>query len=176
MEGRIAGWASEQMEQSDDKEKQYNKEFQKALAYAFKLLGYRQRSQRELGQRLALKGFAQPIADKVVNKLRESNYIDDAALAENLRIQAEETKHLGLMGARQYLRKRGIGSDEANEALEGYNENEGAASLVRKKYNKTLKNCPPQIARRRLIGYLSRRGFSYDTVRKTLEAFFKEDE
>jgi len=148
-------------------------EFQQALSYSFKLLGYRQRSERELIRRLGMKGFGPETAGAVTDRLKASGYIDDRATAGSLRLRAEEGKFLGLSGARQYLRRMGISRVDTDEALEGYDEQASAARLAEKKMNQ-IKSSPPAEARKKLSGYLSRRGFSYETVRKTIDAFIKE--
>jgi regulatory protein len=148
-------------------------ELQRALSYAFKLLGYRQRSEQELRRRLLIKGFSKATAEEIARKLSESGYINDRATASALRLRAEEGKFLGLGGARQYLRRMGISRGDTDEALEGYDEMASAARLAEKKMN-LLSGSPPAEARKKLSGYLGRRGFSYETVRKTIEAFIKE--
>ncbi len=139
----------------------------RALAYALKLLGYRMRSQRELVQRLLQKGFTEQEADKTVLKLLDLGYIDDAATARALRDQAERVKLLGHAGARMFLRTRGIGKQDAEEALEGYNEEAAALKLIERK-KRALAGLPKHVARRRLAGYLGRRGFSGEALGRML--------
>ena len=150
-------------------------EFQQALSYAFKLLSYRQRSEQELLRRLGMKGFGPEAAEAVMDKLRASGYIDDRATAGSLRLRAEEGKLLGLSGAKQYLMLMGISRVDTEEALEGYDEAASATRLAEKKMN-ALASFPPDTARQKLSGYLKRRGFSYETIRKTVEAFIDREE
>jgi len=125
-------------------------------------------------QRLGMKGFPTTTAEAVTERLRESGYMDDRAMAGSLRRRAEEGKLLGFAGAKQYLRRMGISRQDTEEALEGYDETASASLLAEKKMN-ALAGFPTRIARQRLSGYLKRRGFSYETVRKTINAFIKED-
>jgi len=148
-------------------------EKQQALSYAFKLLGYRQRSEQELTRRLVMKGFSKTVAEEITQRLRDSGYMDDLLMAGALRRRAEEGKCLGMGGARQYLRRMGISRCDTEEALNGYDEPASAARLAEKKMG-LLEGSPPDIARKKLSGYLRRRGFSYETVRKTIDAFIKE--
>ena len=138
----------------------------KALAYALKLLGYRQRSERELSQRLDRKGFTRAEAMEAVDRLKEAGYIDDAATARMLKDHAEGVKCLGRRGAKSFMRGRGIGSLDADEALD---EESAARRLLARKL-RALEGQPRQVARRRLAGYLSRRGFSSEVTRKLLQA------
>ena len=141
----------------------------KALAYALKLLGYRQRSERELSQRLDRKGFTRAEAMDAVDRLKEAGYVDDAATARMLKDHAEGVKCLGRHGAKSFMRVRGIGSLDADEALEEYDEESAARRLLARKL-RALEGQPRQVARRRLAGYLSRRGFSSEVTRKLLQA------
>ncbi len=139
----------------------------RALAYALKLLGYRLRSERELRQRLSRKGFTRTEEDEAIAKLLGLGYIDDAATARALRDQAERVKLLGRSGARMFMRMRGIGKEDAEEALEGYDEEATALKLLERK-KRALAGLPRHVARRRLAGYLGRRGFSGEALVRML--------
>jgi len=141
----------------------------KALAFALKLLGYRHRSENELRQRLRQKDFSNNEADNVIAQLINDGYVDDAVTARILKRQAEDVKCLGTWGARAFMRKRGIKSEDASEVMRDYDEMSAARRLLLKKL-RVLKGEPRQVVRRRLSGYLSRRGFSSDVARKILNA------
>ncbi len=139
----------------------------RALAYAYRLLSYRQRSERELAMRLGKKGFGGETVKETVKRLRDSGYLDDGAFALTLRRRAEEEKLLGSAGAKGYLRRMGIPEDAAEEALAGYDEVVPARKLVRKKLG-SMRGVPEAVASRRLAGCLKRRGYSTGTVMKSL--------
>lgn len=137
----------------------------KAVQYACKLLGYRGRSVKELKDRLERKGFSAACAKEVLEHLRGLGFLDDAAFARSLRKNAEDVKLLGDFGARRYLKQMGISSDVADEALLGYDELAPARKLLQRKL-RSLKDCPEPVQRNRLLGYLRRRGYSSETIRK----------
>jgi regulatory protein len=143
-----------------------------ALEYALFLLGYRSRSEKELRERLLRRGYPEIEAERVLERLSQAGYIDDRALAAVLLRQARETKRLGRRGAAAYLARMGIPQALASEALDGYDEKEGARSFAGKKM-KQLKGLPPEVQRRRLYGALARRGFSGETIRKLMK--FEEE-
>jgi regulatory protein len=142
-------------------------EVARAVQYAYKLLGYRQRSIRELGERLKIKGFGERSVCEAIERLRGLGYLDDSAFARSLRKKAEDVKLLGNTGARHYLRRMGIPGETVDDALEGYDEAVSARRLLNRKLS-ALKRLPDAVARRRLLGYLKRRGYSFDTVRRSL--------
>jgi regulatory protein len=149
-------------------------EFGRALNHAYRLLGYRQRSERELSERLRKKGFGKKTVEEVLVRLRELGYVDDGEFARTLRRKAEGEKLLGAAGARRYLRRMGIPADTAGEALEGYDEAEAAGRLVRKKLG-SMRGVPETARKRRLAGYLKRRGYSTRTVLRALRADTEEE-
>lgn len=146
----------------------------KALAFSLKLLGYRMRSQRELRQRLSRKGFTRTEEDEAIAKLVGLGYIDDAATARALRDQAERVKLLGHSGARNFLWTRGIGKEDSEQALEGYDEEAAALKLLERK-QRALAGLPIHVARRRLAGYLGRRGFSGESLSRMLRLALDEE-
>jgi len=80
----------------------------KARLYALTLLRYRGRSEKELRDRLRKKGYQQVDIDATVVNLRDSGFLDDKALAENLKRQAMTNKLLGFDGARRLMQQRGL--------------------------------------------------------------------
>jgi len=149
-------------------------EFDKAVRYAYKLLGYRQRSIKELGDRLKRKGFSSSCIRDTLEPLKSLGYLDDHALARSLRYKASETKLLGTTGAKQYLVRMGIPRNEAEDVLFDYDELSSAKRLLEKKMG-NLENNPKPVMRRRLVGYLRRRGYSTDTIRKSLRTMMEEE-
>lgn len=140
-----------------------------ALKYAFKLLGYRDRSEKELSEKLTLKGFSEKAAGEAVAYLKERKFIDDERLAERLKTDAVERRHLGARGVRSYLIKRGI-PREIIDRLSGEEADyaDSAKELVEKKL-RYMKASDPETVKRRLWGLLARKGFSYDTINKVMK-------
>ncbi len=52
-----------------------------ALRSAYYLLRYRDRSEREMRERLARKGYSEPVVDATVLQLKEAGFLDDLRLA-----------------------------------------------------------------------------------------------
>ena len=149
-----------------------------AKRYAFRLLGYRGRSERELRERLGKKGFPEEEISRTLADLKRSGFIDDAALAGHLRRQALEQKHLGYAAARQFMRRRGLPRDVVDDAL-GYDEETelvNARKLLDKKC-RTMGNYLTEKDRKRLYDFLARRGFAGSVIGKALrELTFCEGE
>lgn len=150
--------------------------FQKALQYAFLLLRYRDRSEKEIVQRLGRKGFTEETGWKVAGYLKEKGFLDDARLAESLKRKAVEQRHLGKRGVVHYLLTKGIPAEIAH-GVSGDEDDyiETAKGLVERKL-KTLMGLDTQIVRRRLWGALARKGYSPDIIGRVLRAYFHDDE
>ncbi len=155
----------------------------KALQYAYKLLSYRSRSEKELTRRLRMKGFDEPAIQQVIARLKSGGFVDDRRLASSLKRYAEESKHLGISGTRRYLIERGVPAGITDEVVRDVDETEGAKKFVEKKLTSWRKqdfsSGLPHLADKtikRLYGFLCRRGYSSEAIKKALEQFkIKED-
>jgi regulatory protein len=146
-----------------------------AREYAFLLLQYRQRSQQEMRQRLKQKHFAPEIIADTIAFLKEKRFLDDAAFCRAW-MSSRLKKPLGLGRITQELKIKGVEAKTIQECLtearEGYSEAEVVGELARAKFAK-LKGIAPEKARRRIYGYLLRRGFSPEIIIETLDKICK---
>jgi regulatory protein len=139
-----------------------------ALKYAFRLLSYRDRSEKEMYEKLIRKGFSEKVALEAVGYLIDKGFIDDRRFAEILRKDAVERKHLGKMGTKSYLMNKGIAVDIAEDILGDEGDYLDAAKSFVEKKLRNMKVYDEETIKRRLWDMLSRRGFSYDTIKKVL--------
>ncbi len=142
----------------------------KAKKYAFKLLSYRGRSEKELKERLIKKGISKAVASSTIQELKRLGLIDDRSLAETLKREALSRKLLSQQGAIRFLHHRGIPHKIINQVLD-YDEIidiNNARRLVSKKII-NLKNYSSLHVKKKLYGLLARRGYSSDTIRKVLK-------
>jgi regulatory protein len=140
---------------------------------ALNLLAFRARSARELHRRLVQKGATASRAEQVIEKLRERGLIDDADFARQLtrsKVSAGASKRR----LQQELFKRGVARDVADEAVEQVLEEEevdevAVAERVARKRLPSLASADAQSRRRRLYGFLARRGHDSDTIREVMD-------
>jgi|MudIll2142460700_1097286.scaffolds.fasta_scaffold03847_3 regulatory protein len=183
-----------QAEDSSDKERRLPKRTpleksvtpqgeQAGLLYAYKLLGYRGRSEKEMMRRLRIKGFEEPVIEKVIIRLKSSGLLDDRKLASSLTRYAEESRKLSVAGTRKFLMERGIPRDLIHDALADMDETETARRLVQKRLTAWEKRCSssqpfhfsPEITRK-LYAILYRNGYPSEIIKRTLKQFTcKED-
>jgi regulatory protein len=151
-----------------------------ARKYALTLLGYRGRSERELRDRLKKKGFDEGTISDTILFLEKAGYLDDHALAENLKRQAITGKFLGYSGAKRLMLQRGVPRAIIDATLD-FDESvelENIQKLMDKKC-RTMGHYSVAEKIRRLRGFLIRKGYSPGSIRKALkdlEACAEEEE
>ncbi len=144
-----------------------------ALESAVRLLSYRARSERELGDRLARKGFARPAIDAALERLLELGYLDDAAFA---RLWTKNRQTTGPRSRRLLtveLRRQGVAQSAAEEATADVSDEEAAYDATRRRM-KALRGLEYARFRERLGSFLTRRGFGYDVARGVIERCWAE--
>jgi regulatory protein len=141
-----------------------------AKKYAFRLLGYKSRSEKELRERLEKKGFSEGNITCTLKHLKENGYIDDHALALNLRHQAFNNKLLGHKRAKMLLSNRGLPGEIVDSALQ-YDE-EAEAEKIQKLIDKKLKTMGNYLDKKnekRLWDFLVRKGYTFSTIRRAFQ-------
>lgn len=141
-----------------------------ARRYALLLLRYRGRSEKELRQRLKKKGFQSNEIETTVAYLLDSGFLDDSALAENLKRQAMTNKLLGFEGTRRFMQQRGISKEIIEAALE-YREDEELRNIRKfiEKKQRSISRYPEPKRTQSLMGSLMRKGYSAALIRKVLK-------
>ncbi|MFH1458284.1 MAG: regulatory protein RecX [Candidatus Omnitrophota bacterium] len=146
---------------------------EKARNYAFLLLKFRLRSERELTQRLKQKSFKEPAIKETISFLKEKGFINDDAFAR-MWLASRLKRPLGLRRIRQELKAKGVDEEiiesQVREIKKDYSEEEIIKKLVKTRLDKS-KRLDPRIARRRVMGYLLRRGFPPETVADVMNQF-----
>ncbi|WP_433674400.1 regulatory protein RecX [Microbacterium gorillae] len=104
--------------------------------------------------------IAPEIADDLIDEFLSRRYLDDAVLAEQLIYTATSRKGQGRRVIAQSLSARGIPREVIDAALEEVpdDDDERALEFARSKA-RSLAKLEPEVALRRLLGQLARRGF-----------------
>ncbi len=152
---------------------------QRARAYAVRLISIRAYSERELRDRLALKGFSRQVEEAVAAYAKKSGLIDDALFAR-LWVASRIKRPLGVRRLRWELRRKGIAPSLIEEALsvatqEALSEEEVVRRLVKERVCR-LKGVGREKMKARLFALLTRRGFSREIIFDVLRQELPEDE
>lgn len=142
----------------------------RATGAAMNLLARRPRSTREIRDRLNQKGFAPPAVDAAITKLEGWNYLDDAEFARYWVENRESNRPRGRRLLEQELRHKGVDRDLARDAVDAAapDEQSAALALARTKV-RSYAALDPAVARRRLAGFLGRRGYGFDVIQPVLD-------
>jgi regulatory protein len=139
---------------------------------AYRLLTYRPRSRAELMQKLADKGFDGTVIGTVVDYLERMGYINDRQFAEQWASGRVRLRGFGRRRIEQELRNKGVGRDAITEAFAQVfgdeTELETARSAAAKKIS-SLNSIDEETRRRRLAGFLERKGFSFEIIWKVVK-------
>jgi regulatory protein len=150
---------------------------QDALDRALRLVTKRSQTTRDLREKLRRAEVPTAAVDHAVEQLERLGYLNDEAWAETRAREAVRRGH-GRARARQELRQHGIGESDAAAAVAlAYAEvdaTQQAIEQARKRVN-SLQRLEPDVARRRLAGFLMRRGFDHDATRAAVEAVLGDD-
>ena len=153
----------------------FSEQVRKAKDYALNLLTYRPRSCQEIRDKLRGKHYPEKVLEKVIAQLRELSFLDDKQFA---RLWVESrllNKPLGRRLLEQELRQKGIGSEIIEKVCESAYREQGEEEIALELARKRLKrygNPDDFAAKRRLYGYLGRRGFPPDIISQVLEKLF----
>ncbi|OUM93454.1 MAG: hypothetical protein BAA04_00085 [Firmicutes bacterium ZCTH02-B6] len=141
-----------------------------AKAAALRLLAARARSAQELERRLLRRGFAPAVVAEVVAWCHGLGYLDDEQFAEDW-IRARVGRYNGRRRIEHELREKGIPRDVVRrklaELVSDEDELASCLELARRQYSR-VGDLPPEVRRRRVSGFLLRRGFSPEAVQRAL--------
>ncbi|MFY9401912.1 MAG: regulatory protein RecX [Candidatus Omnitrophota bacterium] len=144
--------------------------------YAFLLLKYRLRSEKELYFRLKRKKFPEVQIERVLNFLKEKKFLDDTAFTKAW-IRSRVGSSFGFNRISRELKLKGVSKDtlekEIGEAKKNYSEEEVIEGLARAKLDK-FKGIDLLKARNRIYAYLIRRGFTSEKVINILNQICKQ--
>lgn len=146
----------------------YKKEdsLSKCLDKAYRFLSYRPRSEKEITEKL-LERYDEKTVKKAVKKLKEYKYISDRDFAKSWvasRLLGRSKKAL-----RIELVKKGVNKEIIEESLsdiDSETEYKNALNLVKSK--RKYQNLTRDEAYKKVGGFLSRRGYSYDVIKKVI--------
>ncbi|HEA47221.1 MAG TPA: regulatory protein RecX [bacterium] len=145
---------------------------EKAKDQAFKLLSYRPRSIKEIEDRLKKKDYSSRVISEVTKNLKRLKFLDDREFARMWVENRIRTKPMGRYRLYQELIQKGIDRELIEKTLGNYQEEEEielAKELIRRKLKRSYQNLDEVTTKRRLYGFLQRRGFSYDTIQEVLK-------
>jgi regulatory protein len=141
---------------------------------SLRVLSLREHSEAELRRKLKEKGYEEPGIGESVARLKELGYLDDARFA---RLFASSAIRNGRgYGARLKLElaRRGVAQEVVAQVLSELSEEFGESEVLARLMERRFAGFDPETAtekeKRRVIGYLQRKGFSLSAIFAKLKA------
>ena len=131
-------------------------------------------TKNEMEQRLAREGFSTKAIETSIEELIHSGHIRDRKYAENWIVRRQKSNPRGKTLLKKELVNKGIDRETAEQVVANVEtEDEMKVALqIAQKRMKQYKQLPIHVAKRRLHGFLARRGFGSEIVRHVLEQTF----
>lgn len=128
----------------------------------------------EIEQKLQREGFSADAIETSIAELIRSGHIRDRKFAENWIARRQKSNPRGKTLLKQELVDRGIDRETAEQVVATVEaEDEARVALqIAEKRVKQYRRLPTHVAKRRLHGFLARRGFGSEVVRQVLEQIF----
>ncbi|MFP4146012.1 MAG: regulatory protein RecX [Phycisphaeraceae bacterium] len=146
--------------------------YDKALRRAMHRLARRAMSRRDLDRKLRDLDYEPAVRERVLDRLEELGYLDDAEYGRMVIRDQLARKPAGPFFLKQKLMQKGLDRelidrlvDEATAEL----DQAGQAREVAERRLRTLARFDPPTRRRRLYGLLARRGFDSEAISAALE-------
>jgi regulatory protein len=146
--------------------------------YALKALMRRAHSVFEMRRALERRADEKPLVQRVLGRLKEHQYLDDARYAMQFVRQRSENRRQGRHRIARELRARGVPDRHIETALDDVLRTVDAGAQVRKRIERKLRNLRGPLDARKmasLYGTLLRAGFDSDIIRRELRAATKRD-
>lgn len=149
----------------------FQSQYQRAKSRAVWYLDRKDRTVKDLYNKLCLAGFDKKAVAKVIARLQEVGLIDDRRFAENYASRLME----GNVSKREALQKmlqKGVPYDMAKDVLAECDSDEGAQieALINKKYRTKLM---VEGGKEKVYAALIRKGFSYEAVKNALKNYIE---
>ena len=165
---------SDRADASDAEDEETERLARKASGVTIRQLARRGMSRWELEQLLTKREIAPEVFGPELDRLEAMGVIDDASLAATLAFTQHSRKGLGRSAIELDLKRRHIAPELIEEALADIadeDELERATELAIKRIGQ-LSSYDDETARRRLHGFLARKGYDSSVVRQAMDAAF----
>jgi len=177
----VAAWLHVGQGLSDEKiaELQDQETKEAALQKALHLLSFRPQSEAEIRHKMRKGGFDPDVITKVLDRLRETGLVRDESFAREWVENRSALRPRSRKMLAYELRQKGVAEEAIEQALETSSEDEHLAFQAATRYAHKLTGVDWQEFHRRLMSFLARRGFSYETtntvVRQVWQGLQSED-
>lgn len=146
-----------------------------ALEKAISLLAARARTEKEIVDALQKNAYPESIIAKVMARLHEAGYIDDAQFAEQW-TACRTTKGLGSRRIRMELRQKGVDVQQIDLALSSMDDGAVMDSAFKAAQKASRgKDLSSPADRQKILAALARRGFDFSLAKKAIQQLIESE-
>lgn len=146
-----------------------------AMDKAVSLLSLRSRTEKEIAESLRKNAYPEKTIARVMARLLEVGYLNDAAFAENW-AASRSNKGMGSRRIRMELRQKGVSQSEIDSALSSIDEEDMLSSAIKMAEKAARgKDLSSPADRQKILSSLARRGYDYATARQALQTIIKTE-
>jgi len=143
---------------------------------SLRYLSYRARSEKEIKdylhkKQLRAKNLTDEIIIEIIERLKSYNFINDSLFAKAWIADRRQIKNKPTQVIRFELKQKGINEEVISKYLDRDDSKDSDLENAKKLANKKMdfyRNLPEDKRREKVMGYLLRKGFSYDVVKKAI--------
>ena len=139
---------------------------------AFRFLGIRPRSVKEMVDKLSAKGFSPDLVDQTISYLKQHQFLDDEHFARDW-VSCRLKRPYGINKIILELKQqKGVDSKIVAEAIQAAQENYDEEAIVLQLAHKRAaryKDLDPVKLKKRTFDYLAQRGFTLDSINKVIK-------
>jgi len=171
----VAAWLKVGQVLNDEKISRLQAENGHELAYqkALKFISYRHRSEVEIRRNLTTHKYPQEVIDVAIERLQNNGLVDDTQFAQNWVDNRNEFRPRSKKALEMELRTHGVNLETIHQAVDGLDEDELAYQAGLKQSRK-YSELDWDSFRRKLTGFLARRGFNYGTIAPVIRRIWAE--
>jgi regulatory protein len=145
---------------------------QRCLNTALRYLDYRPRSEAELKERLARRGFDGEAITTTLARLKEQGLVDDLAFAQFWKENRQSFSPRSQWLVRRELKAKGVAEELIARVADVDDKDSAYQAAIAKAHRLPISDY--EGFRRRLGEYLKRRGFGYGVINNTLNKVWAE--
>jgi regulatory protein len=153
--------------------------YDKYLNSALHFLSFRGRSEKEVKDKLIQKNAPIEVIEKIISTLKQKRFLNDEQFAKDW-VHSRSTYRLKSKRIiKMELQKKGIGPEIIEKTLnqnddEEFSDSQQVKKILEKRLSR-YKGLPKNILYQKLGGFLARRGFDWDTIKKSIDDVLKSE-
>ena len=177
LERITAAWLRVGQALSDEKISELKNRDEQEVVYqkALRLLEHRPRAEEEIRRKLERQDIPEVVIQSVIERLRQNNLVNDDQFAQAWVENRSAFRPRSRKALQFEMRQKGVSGSAIEQALANLEiDEEELAYQAAQKQSRKLEHLEKLDFRRKLSGFLARRGFGYETIAPVVDRIWNE--